>query len=508
MAKDFISDEEMKALEESGEAVDFISDEQMEELEGPGLVSARGLGKAALEALPIAGGAFGGALGLASPIPGGAMTGAAVGAAAGKALENIGERFLLDEEKSREGVYLEPVAEGASAAAGEGFAPLVGKAISKGADMVGTGIKKTVSSLSSIPEKAIETFMDRPQAVKAVGKLSEETALQDAADKLRQEAVQAISDFKADANDEIGYVLLQKGDQLINVSSIKDTGNKIISKLNPKIVKDAEQITEIQKMIDQFTNLQINPKLPFVKATDVNRMKQVMQDAADYTADGVIKQQKGVSDHTFKAMAREARKSIEKLAPEIKVINQNLSKLHNVNKNINKNLISPEKTAASVMGVGSGQNQQAVKQMRKLEDLTGFNYVGRAQEIASAQHFNDPSLIPTISTGRAAIPAMGIFGAGQQFLSGNVAPAMGSLAFGAMGSPMAIKAGMDAINIGKTALGVMSPLGGAQMAEELLKRGTQMGVQPFVLDGMIKGAEFLTPTEKAKLRNQNAKSVK
>lgn len=501
--KDFLSDEEMEQLEKSQQP-DFITDEEMEQLAGDeSFLTAAGLKKAAIESLPIAGGLIGTL---------GGLPGVAAGAAAGKTLENIAEKYLLGEEKTRPQVYIEPAGEAVAAVTGEKLAPAIGQGIARLGSAIGRGARKTVSGLSSIPEKAIETYMDRPQAVKAIGDLSESTALQDASDELRKNAVQAIRDFQKDANNDIYYILKSKGDNLLDISSIKQSAEKTIKSLNPKIKEDAKSIADIQEMINQFTDLQVNPKLPFVKASDVHRMKQVLQDAVDYNIDGTVKVKSGFSEREYAKMASLSKQLVEKVAPEIKSINQKLAQMHNINRNINKNLISPEKTAAAVMGVGSGQNQQAIKQMEKLEDLTQFPYVSGAEEISSAQHFNNPPLLPAIQTGRGLAPiALGGQQALYQGLQGDVAGAAMGLGVASLGSPLAIKGMMDSILLAKKAgagIGKMSPLGSAKMIEELAAKAIQMGVPPFLIEDQVKKMDELSASEKTIIRQKAAKAAK
>lgn len=489
MAKEFTL-EELEALEPKEYSLDEI-----ESLGGN--QKPNGLGKAFAESLPAAGAMFGGALGLASPIPGGAYTGAGIGAATGKALENVAEKYLFNEPKEVSDIYVSPITEGISGATGEMAGPIVGKALSG----VGTALKKTVSSMSSIPEKAIETYMKRPKAVKEIGGLTEATGLQDAADTLRSNARAAIQDFKSDANEKISDYLSEHGDKLIDVSNLKKIGEETIKKLDPAIKSHQQQALKIRDMLDQITQMQVDEKLPFVPTSRLQSMKDILQDAANYDDLGNVLQKKDIMHSAFSRMSNRARIDIAKEVPGIESINKKLAQLHNVNKHINKNLLSPEQTALSVMGVGSGENQQAIKQMKKLESITGFPYVQEAENIASAKHFNKPSLLPTTGTGRSALPVLlGGFQAVNQLLQGNVGPAFGGLAFGSLGSPMAIKGGMEiGLKAQKTPQFIKSAI------SESIKRAVQMGMPAHLIDEQVKKSDLLKPTEKAEMRRNLVK---
>lgn len=495
--------EELKKHGDTGFAP--LTEEERKTYTGNGLL------KGTLEALPLAGGVFGGALGTSLAGPFGTITGGTLGASLGKSLENLGEQYLLDEPKTTEQIYQELIAEAAGSLAGEALVPVAGKVISKGAKVIGSGIKKLSSELSGIPEKAYETYLKRPEQVKRLGDMSDATALQDAADDLRKEAAGAISSAQEAANDQIYWILKYKGNKPVNITPIVDEAKKVIKDLNPKIKDHAEQITEIQDMINQVTNLQIAPNIPFVRTKDVQSMKTVLQNASDYTADGVVKSKSSNADRAMKNMARSARILVEQVAPEIKSQNKTLSQLHNIRKNVNKNLLSPEKTAASVLAVGSGANQQSIKQMKKLEEITNYRYVPAAEELVAAQYFNDPKLLPVQTTGRAGL-ATGAAGAGAaaSAASGNLYPAVTGAAIGLTGSPKAVKLGLDVIRgVNQASNFVMQKAPStAEIGSQLIKRAIQLGIPPYLIDNEIKNYDGLTPTEKAKLRNQNSKQVK
>lgn len=103
-------------------------------------VSPRGLLKGSLETLPTIGAIGGGALGTAGG-PLGMLGGAGLGAAAGKSLQNIGEKYLLDEDKSRSDIYLDPIKSGLEGATAEGAGQLLSAGARGAADMLRAGAK-------------------------------------------------------------------------------------------------------------------------------------------------------------------------------------------------------------------------------------------------------------------------------------------------------------------------------------------------------------------------------
>lgn len=84
-------------------------------------MSARGLVKSGVKALPAMGAMAGGAAGFASPIPGGAVMGAGAGGIAGESLKKTIEKYLMDAPpETREKFYKDLATVGATSALGEG----------------------------------------------------------------------------------------------------------------------------------------------------------------------------------------------------------------------------------------------------------------------------------------------------------------------------------------------------------------------------------------------------
>lgn len=110
-------------------ATDFNPDEYLKEDKG---FTGEGLIRGALKALPAAGALVGGVVGSGIG-PAGTYGGGALGAAGGRALQNIGEG-LLGDEQSRQDIYMGPVQDAAVESAGMGVGGLlsgVGKAGAK-----------------------------------------------------------------------------------------------------------------------------------------------------------------------------------------------------------------------------------------------------------------------------------------------------------------------------------------------------------------------------------------
>lgn len=167
--KKFLTDEEMAAAEmfekkpspKDPGVPKFISDEEMAGMESESVdkpwysVSGKGLLKSTAEALPAAGAIGGGLIGLVGG-PAGGLVGAGLGGALGKASENLIEKWLLDEEKTRQQIYGEPVIEGVKSAAMQG----AGDVIAKGAGLVMGPVGKSLAKYDKTPKLNAENIAD------------------------------------------------------------------------------------------------------------------------------------------------------------------------------------------------------------------------------------------------------------------------------------------------------------------------------------------------------------
>lgn len=461
-----------------------------------------GLLKSSLETLPAAGAMFGGAAGFASPVPGGTLVGSGLGAYLGKALENVGEKYLLDEEKTRPEIYAEPVGEALSAIAGEGAGQIAGKVLGG----LKTGLKSVSSSMSKIPKQVMETYAEKTPQVKEIG-----TDIVDAADRIRKEGLDAIESFKNIQNSKISQAVEAKKNIAVDITKTKEALENGLASRRP-LIQDAE-IERLKKEIDLIDNLAVDGK---VSAADAFALQKRLQSLADYMPDSQILKKKDFVDTVLSRAAARSRQSLQKVAPEISEANQQISKLRRIDKNINKNLIAPEKPYEAMIGAGTGRNQKSASDLKKLEDVVNYPFLEKSQELAAAKYMNEAGILPGEMTGSSMAPfqAMGALGGGAlgaSIASGNYPMALGTLAAGSLASPLAIKKAIEVSGGVKNLGGYIkskSPLGSVEMAEQLMYRAVQMGVSPYAIDGMIKNSEQLTNTMKAQLRNKNAKAVK
>jgi hypothetical protein len=444
---------------------------------------------------------FGGALGLASPIPGGAYAGAGIGAATGKALENVVEKYLLDEPKDRTDIYVSPITEGLSGAAGEMGGALTGKyivppVISAGKKVIG-GLKSTTSSLSKIPSKVMETYYKRAPEVAKIGTM-EETSLIDAANELRQQTAKRIDAFKYVQNQKIYKGIENAVADPVSIDSTLKSLEEGLQKLNPRTQFD--QVARVEKEINLLKEMQYEGT---TTVFDAYGFKQKLQNLADYTEKGELKKKKDFADLIFKRAASRINSEIGKVAPLIKEGEKELSKLRRLgsNRTFNRNLITPDAPYGSVVAVGTGENQQAINQIKKLEDIIGFPYKEKAENIAAAYYMNKAGILPKEKTGSSAIPLLvGGSEAVRQAFQGNLPGTIGAMAIGSLASPIAIKGGILAgRQASKTAPFITEAI------NQSISRAIQMGMPAHLIDQQVRDSDMLKPTEKAELRKKLVK---
>lgn len=141
-----------------------------------------------------------------------------------------------------------------------------------------------------------------------------------------------------------------------------------------------------------------------VTANQAHQLTQRLQNLADYTPDGQALKRKDLVDVIFQRAASKGRQVVNAVAPEIAQANKKLANLHNAGKNINKNMITADKPYSSMIGVGTGENELATRQLEKFQNVLGKDYISPMKDLASAQYYQNAGFFPKEKTGSSAIP--------------------------------------------------------------------------------------------------------
>lgn len=399
--------------------------------------SAKKLAGDAADYLPFAGGVAGGMLGFASPVPGGAVLGSGGGAMLGEAARQGIQQGLLGYEKKGLQQNLEDIGwEGVAGVAGEAL-PIAASKIVKPV------VKKVGSALSRIPEKVIETYLERGKDVdKLIKEYGGDTP--QAADAIREQINRVVSAFKSKQNTKISNAL-KNTDEVVDVSGAIDVLEQTASRLDPDI--DAHKIARINNEIKMVTDvISQSGGNGYIPAQRAFSLQKRLQDAAEYLEPGqLVRKGDPVIDTGFAKAANRVRVGVNRVAPDIAEANKEWSKLHRVNKSMNKGLLKEGAAEAGLINAGSGEASRASRSMGQLGEVVGKDFMPDLELLAAQKNFAKPTILTPISTGAALLPgAYGLAGkniADEMGMDPEMATYLG-IATGLLGSPMGLKYGI------------------------------------------------------------------
>lgn len=565
--------------------------------------------KVAAESLPMVGSVVGGAIAGGPTLGAATLGGSALGAMAGKAAQTlIEENFLNRKPKTIEEKLLELPKEAAYDVAGNVIGgKILGPVVDYGLNSLGKVYNKVAGGISKIPEPVMETMQKR------YGDVDEISDVAFAADTLRENIQKDIKSFKTAQNVGISSAVRSKGQNKVNIKSVRDTLSSVKSRLDPSV--NPEKIARIQKEIDIIDKIidrperdaeavskylkdlelyelemaiaskenvpvqMVMPELPVrpegvfnpvggddllplhhqlfledrkknlqmkrlvehedqvlmntapepptppsftygeVTADQAYQLSQRLQNLADYTADGQALKRKDLIDIVFSRAAAKARNEVQKIIPEIAEYNKKLAQLHAKGKNINKNMLTADKPYSSIIGVGTGENKLAIKQIQGFQNVLGKDYVPEMQNIAAAQYFGNAGILPSEKTGSSLAPLLMSGGLGMQDIaSGQIGQGLGKMALGLPLTPIGIKttlgvksaakqvlnkAGITPANVSSEFIqyqaGQLDPI---QKAIDIFN--IMQNTDPYEFEQQLIKEKNLKPSEKALLRKENS----
>lgn len=323
---------------------------------------------------------------------------------------------------------------GASNYAGKGLAAISAR-LKKGAINVG-------SALSGISKKNIETYsknIDKiDNQIKDIG-----GNIAEASDKLRQSWQDSIASTRRALGEKISSALeASSPEKSIKLNPYIEEINKVRDKINPKLYP--EQLAEFDDIVKKASALA--DENGNISAKELNELKDFFQDAAksSYQKNGQIFSRGKEVAQGAKVVAAKMNKDIRQQFPEIKEANAQLSRLHILDENINKNLITPEKSEWALLSAGGGINSRSAKNLQKLGELTNRDMLSEAEQLSATKAFTDPDILPIDATGKAGA---------RQTLGRTIGAGLGSMVGAGVGGP--VGAGAGAV-IGSTAGNMLS----------------------------------------------------
>jgi hypothetical protein len=311
--------------------------------------------------------------------------------------------------------------------------PVVGKAL-------GYAGRKIGQAVSGVDENIIRNYAERTDEVNHLIKQSggDVTA---AADIVRTELSEGIQRTKSSLNAQISRTLQGASpDKSISIQPIIEKLEAAKSRLNPNFKGGA--ISEIDDMIASIRN-----EAPdgLANVSSLYQIKQFLNEgsASAYNKGGQIFTRAGEAARAAKDASRDARDALRPVAGAISDADSQLSRLHSIERRLNKNLLAAGKPDAALLAAGSGGNPRNAATLRELERISGVPVSQRAKDLATAKTFANPSILPTDYTGKAVARQVG-----GALLGTAVGGPVGGVVGGALASPMAVKLGVNALNVG------------------------------------------------------------
>lgn len=259
------------------------------------------------EQLSLAGGVGGAMIGsMGGPV--GAVAGGGLGAAAGKALENIIEGQVLDEAKTADEIYLDPIKEVPSGMLAEAGGQIIGKGLNKSVDYLAP---KLAGAAEKLALKA--TGATGAQASKfrdgAGRELIDRKLVQfgDDAEKVSQRLQTELANSEKAIDESLSY-LDSKG-VTVKVQNIVDNLEKKIIELKQDASKGAV-VKKLMSIVDDIKSIGMS-ELPISKAEQTKRGFNKM---AGNWIDPEAGQAGKEAYHAFK---KEVESTAKQYAPEI-----------------------------------------------------------------------------------------------------------------------------------------------------------------------------------------------
>ena len=312
------------------------------------------------------------------------------------------------------------------------------------ADKIGQGIKKTTVRLGSTftgeTEKNIKNFIEKNDAInKIISESGGEISV--AADEARDVFANQIRNYRQKLGEEIGKKLDQANpEKVVDVMPILGKLQEVKNRINLSLKPEAgQQIDDIvNKVIDAAGD---SGQLSLRELHEVN---QFLQDSAkaSYLKGGQIFVPGKEAQMAAKQAAREGKIIFDKLAPDVKAINNNLSMLHKIEENINKNLIASGKPESALLAAGASDSGRNRVYLEKLGKIVGKDFIGTAEELAAAKAFANPNLLPIDTTGKS-LTRMAVGGLAGSLAGGGINPVTGAMG-AALTSPAALKQTVNA----------------------------------------------------------------
>ncbi len=323
---------------------------------GQGYQEAKGsyeqLLKGAEERHPVASGIaqFAGGMMAPVPVPAAGLVGRSLQSAGLGAIQGYGaSEGMTDEEKLKRMALGAGMGSVMPTVFEKGVVPVAEKIAKVG----GEKMMKLGETLSGIPKKAIEVFKKNPDEIKQMY-IDAEGNFPNMADKVKKDAMDAIFTKKKALGDQIENAL-QNSSKEVEVTPVIQKMIDVRTRLDPKVKTDAQQISQIDDLIEQIQSAATQTKTGLtIPIQTANRFKKSFQDQAEsaYKKAGEVFSLGKDSAFAAKDGAKALNQQISNLEPSVREANKVLSRLHELDENMHVNLLGVEKPEAALLAAG------------------------------------------------------------------------------------------------------------------------------------------------------------
>lgn len=312
--------------------------------------------------------------------------------------------------------------------------PYVGKAL-------GAASRKIGAAISGVDENLIKNYAARTDEVNDLIKQSGGDVTV-AADQVRTELADGIQKTKQGLSARISKTLEQTApDVQTPAAPILEKLKAARARLNPNF--KASAIRDLDEIIGAIES---EAKDGVLSVSSLYQVKQYLNEASApaYNKGGQIFTRASEAAKAARDAAYEARKMLRPVAPAISEADSQLSKLHAIERRLNKNLLAAGKPDGALLAAGSGANPRNAATLRELERVSGVPASQRAMDLATARTFASPAVLPSDYTGKAVARQ-----AGAALLGTGIGGPVGGAVGAALASPMAVKVGVNALNVAR-----------------------------------------------------------
>lgn len=244
-----------------------------------------------------------------------------------------------------------------------------------------------------------------------------------------------------------------------------------------------------------------NLPLGKVSLKTMHEMKQVLYDRISWRQGQIFElgtTEQKILNKILKQAARKLKVQIDKVSPNVEKVNNILHRVHVIDGELSPSILSTKAAEGAFLKVGRAGHKRNTRLLKSLEreldiDFKSIqagksvanmpkppNILKKASDLSAAESFTDPSLLSG-GSGYNIIGSKimgGVLGAGAASGAGQD-PTTGFIIGAAVSSPMALKAAINANNIGRKAIRatldfINNPTAKAVLIKEMTKHGVSL----------------------------------